>query len=68
MWAASPARNRRPKRIGSVTELRSGATLFSIEGPVTRASRAAGSSRARSSSQNASSLQRATSVSAGTCT
>jgi len=34
MWAASPARNRRPYRIGSATKLRSGAMLFSIDGPV----------------------------------
>ena len=39
MWAASPARNSRPKRIGSATKLRSGAMLFSIDGPVTSASR-----------------------------
>ena len=29
---ASPARSRRPKRIGSATKLRSGAMLFSIDG------------------------------------
>ena len=40
MCAASPARNRRPKRIGSATKLRSGAMLFSIDGPVTIASAA----------------------------
>jgi hypothetical protein len=39
MWAASPARNIRPNRIGSATKLRSGAMLFSIDGPVTRLSR-----------------------------
>ena len=33
MCAASPARNSRPKRIGSATKLRSGAMLFSIDGP-----------------------------------
>ena len=42
MWAASPARNRRPKRIGSATKLRSGATLFSIDGPVTTLSAPSG--------------------------
>ena len=35
MWAASPARNRFPNRIGSATKLRSGAIDFSIDGPVT---------------------------------
>ena len=39
MCAASPARNSRPKRIGSATKLRSGAMLFSIDGPVTSAAR-----------------------------
>ena len=42
MCAASPARNRRPKRIGSATKLRSGAMLFSIDGPVTRFATARG--------------------------
>jgi hypothetical protein len=51
MWAASPARNRRPKRIGSATKLRSGAMLFSIDGPVTSRSAASGSAGARNSSQ-----------------
>ncbi len=52
MCAASPARNNRPKRIGSATKLRSGAMLFSIEGPVTRCAAVPGSSRDRSSFQN----------------
>ena len=34
MWAASPTRNRRPKRIGSATKERSGAIDFSKDGPV----------------------------------
>ena len=34
MCAASPARNRLPQRIGSATKERSGAMLFSIDGPV----------------------------------
>ena len=38
MWAASPARNSRPKRIGSATKERRGAIDFSNEGPVTTAS------------------------------
>ena len=37
MCAASPARNSRPKRIGSATKLRSGAMLFSSDAPVTSA-------------------------------
>ncbi len=52
MWAASPARNIRPNRIGSATKLRSGAMLFSIDGPVTRLSAAFWSSRRFNSSQN----------------
>ena len=56
MCPASPARNSRPKRSGSTTKLRSGAMLFSMDGPVTRRSAASGSSRRRNSSQNASSL------------
>ena len=36
MCAASPTRNSRPNCIGSVTRLRSGAMLFSSDGPVTR--------------------------------
>ena len=54
-WAArcgpaSPARNIRPKRSGSATKLRSGAMLFSSDGPVTSASRPWSSRRSRSSS------------------
>ena len=45
MCAASPAKNIRPKRMGSVTKLRKGAMLFSMLGPVTRCSRASGSRR-----------------------
>jgi hypothetical protein len=33
IWAASPARNSRPDRIGSATKLRNGAMLLSIDGP-----------------------------------
>ena len=33
MWAASPARKRRPCRIGSVTKLRIGVIPFSSTGP-----------------------------------
>src|SRR5208282_5031963 len=47
---ASPARNSRPNRIGSATKLRSGAMLFSIEGPVRSATAAFGSIRRLSSS------------------
>ena len=60
MWAASPASSSRPKRIGSATKLRSGAMLFSIDGPVCTASATGGGRRRRSSSQKASSLQRST--------
>jgi hypothetical protein len=33
MWAASPARNRRPWRIGAATKLRIGVTDLSVIGP-----------------------------------
>ena len=55
MCAASPARNRRPWRIGSATNERSGATLFSIDGPVARPAAASGRQAARARSQNRSS-------------
>ncbi len=57
MCAASPARNSRPKRIGSVTKLRSGAMLFSIDGPVTTCLAVSAGSRLFSSAQKASSDQ-----------
>ena len=53
MWAASPARNRRPWRIGSATNERSGATLFSIDGPVCRAAAASAGMRRFSSPRTA---------------
>ena len=68
MWAASPARNSQPKRMGSATKLRSGEMLFSIDGPVTSAAAASGYRRHRSSPQNASSLQFSTLSSSEHCT
>lgn len=38
IWAASPTRKSRPKRIGSVTKERSGAIDFSKDGAVAKAS------------------------------
>ena len=67
MWPASPARNSRPKRSGSHTKLRSGAMLFSSDGPVTSASRPLSSRRRRSSRQNASSDQSSIRSLSGTC-
>ncbi len=67
MWPASPARNNLPKRSGSTTKLRSGAMLFSMEGPVTSSSRPFSSSRRRSSDQNASSDQALAESVSGTC-
>ena len=51
MWAASPARNSRPCCIGVDTKLRSGAMLFSIDGPVVMSGAGSEPSRSSSSSQ-----------------
>ncbi len=67
MWPASPARNMRPKRIGSVMKLRSGAMLFSIDGPVTSFSRPSSSRRSFNSCQNAVSVHSSTLSVSGTC-
>ena len=68
MWAASPARNRFPNRIGSATKLRSGAIDFSIDGPVTSWSAMNAGMRAVNSDQNRSSGQSSTVSSSGHCT
>jgi hypothetical protein len=51
MWAASPARNSRPKRIGSTTKLRMPVTPLSRIGPSSRVQPSSVASRAWSSSQ-----------------
>jgi hypothetical protein len=68
MWEASPAKNIRPKRIGSATKLRKGAMLFSIERPVTSSSAAFWSIRRFNSSQKRSSGHCVISSSSGHCT
>src|SRR4029450_6752282 len=49
MWAASPARNSRPWRIGSTTKLRMPVTLLSRIGPSSRVQPASGARPARRS-------------------
>lgn len=66
MCAASPARNRRPCRIGSATKLRIGVTLESKTGP-SLSDHPGTASRLCSSAQIRSSGQSARSVSTGTC-